>query len=202
MTRARKPPSEDRIVLDPHNLKGLAHPLRVKILGALRTFGPSTATRLAEQLGESSGATSYHLRQLEAYGFVIEDTERTGQGRERWWRSAQRFTELPRGMAREASADAEGFLRALASDCFHEMDGFLGELSALPPEWDAGWTMSDRLLQLTPAEAERLRGELKDLVERYREHDPEAGPDDVPAGSERVVFQVQLLPRLPGGDAT
>jgi DNA-binding transcriptional ArsR family regulator len=197
---AKKRPPQDRIVLDPHNLKGLAHPLRVTILGLLRSDGPSTATRLAERLGESSGATSYHLRQLEAYGFVVEDTERTGQGRERWWRSAQRLTEMPRSVVHEAAADAEGFLRALVNDCYHEMDAFLSELPTLPRRWDEGWTMSDRLLKLTPAEAKQLRNDLRQLVERYREHDPEAGDDAAPAGAERVVFQVQLLPRLQRSD--
>jgi len=40
------------------------------------------ATGLAERLGESSGATRYHLRQLEKHGFVRE-VEGKGTGRER-----------------------------------------------------------------------------------------------------------------------
>ena len=68
-------------VHDPSVLRALAHPLRGRLLGLLRTEGPSTATRLGQQLGESSGATSYHLRQLEAYGFVGEARR---EGRERW----------------------------------------------------------------------------------------------------------------------
>lgn len=191
--------TQERVVLDPHNLKGLAHPLRVRILGLLRSDGPSTATKLAKRLGESSGATSYHLRQLAAYGFVVEATDRTGPGRERWWRSAARLTELPRATAREAAADAEGFLRGVANDCYHEMDAFLAQLPTLPPTWDEGWTMADRQLRLTPAEAKRLRGELAEVVARYREDDPEAD-DDLPGGSERVMVQVQVLPRLQGSD--
>ena len=35
--------------------------------------------------GESSGATSYHLRALAAAGLIIEDLDRR-KGRERWWR--------------------------------------------------------------------------------------------------------------------
>lgn len=190
----------DAVVLDPQNLRGLAHPLRVRILGQLRTYGPSTATKLAEQLGQSSGATSYHLRQLAAYGFVVEDTSRASEGRERWWRSAARFTELPRASAREGAADAEGFLRAVAQDCYREMDAFLAELATLPPQWDEGWTMADRILRVTPEEAQRLRGELAEVIGRYRLDDPEADPAG-PAGAERVVVQVQMLPRLQGGDA-
>ena len=70
--------------LDMESLKALAHPLRVQILDTLSTYGQFTASGLAERLGESSGATSYHLRQLERHGFVRE-VEGRGTGRERWW---------------------------------------------------------------------------------------------------------------------
>jgi predicted ArsR family transcriptional regulator len=45
----------------------------MRILGSLREFGPATASALADRLGESSGATSYHLRQLASFGFVEEE---------------------------------------------------------------------------------------------------------------------------------
>ena len=70
--------------LDMESLKALAHPLRVQILDTLSIYGEFTASGLAERLGESSGATSYHLRQLERHGFVRE-VEGKGSGRERWW---------------------------------------------------------------------------------------------------------------------
>jgi DNA-binding transcriptional ArsR family regulator len=195
-----RPDDADRVVLDPRNLRGMAHPLRLRILGLLRLDGPSTATRLAERLGQSSGATSYHLRQLAGYGFVDEDPERSGSGRERWWRATARFTELPRGSARQAGADTEGFLRALAGEFYQEMDAFLAELAVLPASWDEGWTMSDRVLRLTPAEAKRLRGELAEVVIRYRLDQP-GGDPDAPPEARRVVLQVQMLPRL-GTDET
>jgi len=194
-TSRPEPFEQDAVMLDPHNLRGLAHPLRVRLLGLLRSDGPSTATRLGERLGQSSGATSYHLRQLAAYGFVAEDHERTGSGRERWWKATARYTDLPRASAREASAEAEGFLRAVAADCYHEMDAFLGELPTLPARWDDGWAMTDRILRLTPAEAARMRQELRTVVDRYREDQP-GGDPTAPSGAERVVVQVQMLPRL------
>jgi DNA-binding transcriptional ArsR family regulator len=40
---------------------------------------------LARELGESSGATSYHLRALAAAGLIQEDLDRR-KGRERWWK--------------------------------------------------------------------------------------------------------------------
>ena len=77
-------PEQQKRILDLESLKALAHPLRVRIFDALSTYGPATASGLAERLGESSGATSYHLRQLEKHAFVRE-LEGAGTGRERWW---------------------------------------------------------------------------------------------------------------------
>ncbi|MYV61205.1 helix-turn-helix domain-containing protein, partial [Streptomyces sp. SID4931] len=54
--------------VDARTLRSLAHPLRIRLLNALREFGPATASKLGERLGESSGATSYHLRQLAESG--------------------------------------------------------------------------------------------------------------------------------------
>jgi DNA-binding transcriptional ArsR family regulator len=62
--RRRSDSRTDTVRLDARNLRGLAHPVRVRMLGLLRTEGPSTATLLGERLGLSSAATSYHLRQL------------------------------------------------------------------------------------------------------------------------------------------
>ncbi len=76
-----------RASVDLPSLKALAHPLRVALLHALTTHGAQTATALGQRLGESSGSTSYHLRQLERAGFVRE-VEGRGTARERWWERA------------------------------------------------------------------------------------------------------------------
>lgn len=178
--------------LGPQNLRGIAHPLRVRLLGVLREDGPSTATRLAERLGQSSGATSYHLRQLAAYGFVVEETDR-GAGRERWWRAAHRSTTLNPSEIRDAEIEAEIYLRAVAAELADRVDRWLGELATRPAQWRDGSTLSDWLLRLSPDEAARLRRELVELVGRYRSEDADTDP---PPGTERVVLQVQLMPFL------
>src|SRR3954468_12521712 len=78
-------------VTDVRALRALAHPLRSRLLGRLRLHGPATASQLGRAVGESSGSTSYHLRQLAAYGFV-EEVEGQGTARERWWRARHRLT--------------------------------------------------------------------------------------------------------------
>lgn len=181
------PPST--VQLDPTSLRGLAHPLRVRLLAALRADGPATATLLAARLGQSTGATSYHLRQLAQYGFVVDVPERA-TGRERWWRAAHERTSLESVVGQDAPAETEGYLRAIAALYAGRVDHWIADLPALPPEWVGTSTLSDWRLRLTPAEAAELRGRLVALVESYRQDAPTT---DAPAGAEPVVVQAQLM---------
>ena len=81
--------TKDRSIIgDPVRLRALAHPTRLDILERLVTDGPLTATEAGERIGQSSGSTSFHLRQLERYGFVepVPDVA----GRQKPWRLAMR----------------------------------------------------------------------------------------------------------------
>ncbi|SCL13155.1 transcriptional regulator, ArsR family [Micromonospora rhizosphaerae] len=179
---------------DPTALRGLAHPLRVRILNLLREQGPATATLLADRLGQSTGATSYHLRQLAQYGFVVEDPDRT-VGRERWWRAAHRNTVLEGAVGHAAPAETETYLRAIAALYAERVDRWLSELPALPDEWSDATTLSNWRLRLTPTEAARLHDELFALLERYRRDEPES---EAPPEARPVVLQAQLMPFVTG----
>ena len=85
------PWSNSSITPSPQQLRALTHPIRLRMLGILRTEGPTTATALAQRLGLNTGATSYHLRQLAQHGFIVDDESR-GNGRERWWQAAHAST--------------------------------------------------------------------------------------------------------------
>lgn len=86
MTTENQP--DDMRILDAGALKALAHPMRVEIFDVLSQVGPQTASSLAERLGESSGATSYHLRALAKHELIREVPGR-GSARERWWERPQ-----------------------------------------------------------------------------------------------------------------
>ena len=75
-------PAPREVRIDHRQVRVLAHPLRMRLVGALRVKGPATATTLAELLNTNTGATSYHLRQLAEVGLVVEDPDR-GTGRQR-----------------------------------------------------------------------------------------------------------------------
>jgi DNA-binding transcriptional ArsR family regulator len=189
--RGWKHSDDPHIAITAKGMRAMAHPVRMQLVGLLRKHGPSTATRLAAQLGLNSGATSYHLRQLAAAGFVEEDPER-GNARERWWRSAHQLTVWTGDdMADEEPETAVGFLRSVLAA--HALTGqrTLDAFETMPREWRRVTDLSDLVLQLTPAEAERLTGELSDVIGRYRRIDA-GGP--VPEGSEQVSVIVHVLP--------
>jgi predicted ArsR family transcriptional regulator len=184
--------TEEQVRLSAHSLRGIAHPLRVRLLNLLREDGPSTATRLAQRSGQSSGATSYHLRQLAAYGFVVED-ETQGIGRERWWRATSRSTTLGAEDAREAPVEAEAYLRSVATEYAERMNRWITEAPTMPREWDQAATLSNWRLRLRVDEAERLLAELEAVITPYRRDEPDT---DAPDDAERVALQVQLMPFL------
>jgi DNA-binding transcriptional ArsR family regulator len=187
----QRPPSTYHLD-DPEALRALAHPLRGKLLAALRIDGPATASMLARRYEESSGATSYHLRQLARYGFVEDDAGHEG-GRERWWRAAHELTDWSTGafVSRDAGA-AEAhrqFARRIGADYARWLGRWIDELDEWRPEWHDAWELSDIHMRLTPSQLRALSAELLETIMRYRS----AGPDGKDA--ERVAVLLQAFPQ-------
>jgi DNA-binding transcriptional ArsR family regulator len=150
--------------LDAARLKALAHPLRLQILGALRINGPSTATRLADRLGESSGLTSYHLRTLAAAG-LVEDVPDRGSGRDRWWRAAHDVSSFQStDFDDTAAAPAAAWLESYA-DRVREREAatWTAERHRWSPTWRDTADRSDYYLLATAAELRALTTALHEL---------------------------------------
>ncbi|MFJ9635785.1 ArsR/SmtB family transcription factor [Streptomyces sp. NPDC101178] len=163
--------------INARTLRTLAHPLRIRLLNSLREFGPATASGLGERLGESSGATSYHLRQLAESG-LVEDAPELGKGRERWWRSVHDGTMVESADFRShADPEVRGaidvVLHETATTHAQELNTWLGTMDEWPQEWQRGWDMSDFKLRLTPELAQELYEKLHAVVESYRDRVPE-----------------------------
>ncbi|MEV6654137.1 helix-turn-helix domain-containing protein [Streptomyces sp. NPDC051219] len=173
--------------LDPHSLRGLAHPLRMRLLATLRQNGPATASQLADRLGESSGATSYHLRQLAAHGFV-EDDPALGKGRERWWKAAHDGTAFDETLYNDADPAVRGaadlFLHEVATIHTQELSTWLGTAHDWPDAWRRSSDMSDFTLRLTPGQTREMNERMHELVESYRALAP--GPDAQDAAQVRI----------------
>ncbi|MDX3767553.1 winged helix-turn-helix domain-containing protein [Streptomyces sp. NBC_01707] len=185
----------EAVVLDAKGLRALAHPVRVQLVGLLRKYGPSTATRLAERLGVNSGTASYHLRQLGAAGFVQEDTER-GNARERWWRSVHQRTWFNDANLAEREPEATlAYLQSVAATYTLRAQQTLNELQTMPRAWRDNFDMSNWALRLTPEETAALHQEFRDVIARYRPDTPEAAAS-APEGAERVDVITHVLPEL------
>ncbi|MFF9471950.1 helix-turn-helix domain-containing protein [Streptomyces roseolus] len=189
---AKAPPEHVTRALDPRSLRGLAHPLRLRLLRTLRQYGPATASRLAERLGESSGATSYHLRQLAAHGFV-EDDPSLGKGRERWWRAAQEGISWDDSLVENADPEVRGaadlLLYEVATNHTQELSTWIATRHEWPA-WAGASDMSDFTLRLPPAAARELGERLHALIDEYRDVPEATAPD-----AERVRLHLHAFPQ-------
>jgi DNA-binding transcriptional ArsR family regulator len=171
-------------------LHALAHPLRLRLLGLLRVNGPATATGLARQVGESSGSTSYHLRQLAVAGF-IEEAPELGTKRERWWRASHRETSWsPATFLGSPSARSADL--TVRREILRWQQVVLEQWLIEEPEWGDDWVdaaaQSDHLLELTADELRSLKEEYLELAARYATR-----PDDK-LPRERVVVLFHAVP--------
>jgi DNA-binding transcriptional ArsR family regulator len=180
-------------VTDVRALKALAHPLRNRLLALLRLDGPSTATQLGQRVGESSGSTSYHLRQLAAYGFV-EEVPGHGTGRERWWRAQHRMTSWrAEDLGRQEGGEEvqQEMLRLQLAGHGRVLAAWLAQQEALGAEWAAAASVNDYVLRLTPTQARALADELNAVLTRWLAEHPADAPVE---GSEIVSVLLDVVP--------
>jgi hypothetical protein len=151
---------------------------------------------LGRRFGESSGSTSYHLRQLERFGFVTEDDEQPSR-RERRWRAAHDVTSfrpadfLDEAAGREALEVMEQQQLRLLLDT---VQAWHREKAGWPREWVDAAEQSDLHLWLSPAELAAMNHELLAVVQRWigrqrRPTDPDA---------RQVSLYLVAVPRTTG----
>ncbi|WP_030517619.1 transcriptional regulator [Nocardia sp. NRRL WC-3656] len=172
-------------ITDVAVLRLLAHPLRRRIEEQLRG-GPVTATTLAQALGESSGLTSYHLRQLAKYGFV-EEVPELATGKERWWRAVpgdRRFPPYTAQTAEMRAASAEISRNTLA-ELVELYEGFERQAADLG-EWADAFLFSRATIRVDLPLLREFFEEYIALVQRYG-----TGADD--AGDERKPVLLRLF---------
>lgn len=176
------------IRLDGRALRVLAHPLRSRLLSALRIDGPATATALARTLGTNTGATSYHLRKLASVGLVDETDE--GRGRERWWRASTTshdWTERDVEGDLEAEAASDWLKRYYLRSFVQRYERWLATAGDWPIDWRAAAESGDAKLRVTPTQLTAFHEELTRLLDRYR---------DAAAANDREASDVELFYHL------
>ncbi len=188
MVEESSTPTHRVVRLSATQIRTLAHPLRVRLLGILRVDGPATATTLARLLDTNTGATSYHLRQLAEVGLVTEETDR-GTARQRFWRAAHEAstwqpTDFDDDPDARAAADWIGSeqLRCLGE----QAEKWFAARDTASRAWREAATMGDALLTLSPTRLRALNDEIWEVIVKYRQDAALAEEED--AGQVHVFL--------------
>lgn len=185
-------PTHRMVRLDSEQLRALAHPLRLRLLSALRLHGPATATELAHRLDTNSGQTSYHLRKLAEAGLIVDDPVHS-TARDRYWQAAHEGTSWS-SMDFLDDPDDRAADTLLVGQVARLHGRWLDEAVTTRDDWDAAWhgasDISDYALHLTPGGLRALVEEVHDVIERFRrDHEEVDAPD-----AERVTVMVHAFP--------
>lgn len=145
---------------------------------------------LAREFGTTSGDVSYHLRQLERYGFISEDVEH-GNRRDRWWRANHRFTQFDLAtLPPEEREIGHQFNAQLVQETLSRLTSAARAVPDWPAEWQERFGISDIQLALTADETKELQARLFAVLEEYRPHQPE---QPMAEGRRKVTVQIQTF---------
>jgi DNA-binding transcriptional ArsR family regulator len=161
-------PYED-VELSPEGMRALAHPVRLRILFALRAE-PATATQLSRTVGASPSVTSWHLRHLAEHGLVVDAPE-LGRGRERFWRAAGRGFRFAAGddAGREAARALQSVLDQVTGDVVGD---WRREVQPrLDDDWLAESSSQDTTVSLTLEELGEVNRRIEALLAPYVRRD-------------------------------
>ena len=179
---------------DSRALRAYAHPVRMALIGLLRSEGPLTATQAAELLGESSGTCSFHLRELAKYGLVEEAAG--GTGREKPWRATAQRTRVPVSTDDPEIAAAGGLVRSvLAEQFFARLMRWLDRRQDEPAPWREAAPFGDRILYVTADELAELASRIDAMLDEYL--DRLVKPELRPEGARRVTYLNWAFPDEP-----
>jgi predicted ArsR family transcriptional regulator len=183
-------------ITDPHALRALAHPLRLRLLEEVAVDGPLTATEIAERVGESPANCSWHLRQLARFGYIEEAPG--GTGRQRPWRLVAEVHSW--GHESDDAELAQAGDAAGAQVMEHEyqaLRSYLAWRAQESPRWRAaaglnqsiGWCTADEVAELSKAVSQLFGPYLARL----------ADPASRPEGARLVRFVSWGIPARPEG---
>ncbi|MUN42740.1 helix-turn-helix domain-containing protein [Actinomadura litoris] len=177
-------------ITDPRQVRLLAHPLRQRIAEVMRR-GPVSSTTLARALGQSTGATSYHLRQLAKHGFV-EEVPELGRGRERWWRVKPSDRRLPRYSEQTPPmrAAVEELTRLEFANELEQLERFQRAREDLGP-WADALLFSFSTVTLTLEQVRPFFEDYIALLYRYKAADADPPPD-----ARALVVRLLAFPEI------
>lgn len=180
-----------RVVTDVRALKALAHPDRLAILRVLMAGRARTATECAEVVPATASACSYHLRELERFGFVEREPQaHAADGRARWWRASAIGFSLGGPLSDDNPAGRAAFAALRRADQVENdrlTRSFIERIDELPAEWQDAAEFAGYELALSAAELRDLNAAVDDLLRPYRAGARSTTPAD--AAPVHIVWQ-------------
>ena len=184
--------SFERRITDERVLRGLSHPLRLRLLELLETEGPLTATQAATQLGTTPSNCSFHLRLLARHGFVEEAPR--GTGRQRPWRAVDQTNRVKVDELDPAGRLAvRELLEVMAERYRQNVLTWLRTRDRYPAAWRDAAGETHSVLYLTASELAALNEQLHEVVAPYADRTRA----ERPPGGAPVAITLSTLPLRP-----
>jgi DNA-binding transcriptional ArsR family regulator len=184
-------------------MRALSHPVRIALIEALSMGGAMTATQVGERIGESPTTCSFHLRQLQKYGFVEEAGG--GRGRSRPWRMTSigfSFTSTHDDPETEIASSA--LLRLIRERQLGRYQAWIETRATYPRAWRDAAGDGELLFYCTPEELRQLNDELLELlIPRFQDRrtDPKRRPPGaVPVEMLLFSYPIDYPEPAPGPD--
>lgn len=191
--------SESRRLTDPLELRALAHPVRIKLLGAVGLRGTLTATEAVEFVGGSPASCAYHLRTLAKYGF-LEDAGGDDR-RERPWRLTRAgFSWTEHAEAPEQRAVSRALGDVVYGEWLENIRRYRATSDLYPADIQEISGGSEIVLYATPAEVADVQRQIEAVLAPFKQRvtDPAARPAGH-APVEMIVFTHPATPPAAGG---
>lgn len=165
------------VLTELEQVKAMAVPLRVEIVKILGRE-PMTTTQVAKVLDEKPNRLYYHVTELEKVGILeVVETRQRGNLVEKYYQPVARLFRIDPGIFGQGAAGQQAFLETAISnfdatilDIRNAIDHKLLSSEEMKKAFSVHLDYT-----LSPAEAEQLSDELKDLVRKWKDRSPKEG---------------------------
>lgn len=179
---------------DPRTLRGIAHPVRSRILGEISAAGHLRAADVAEVLGIPANQASFHLRQLAKYGLIEPAPELARDGRDRVWKPVHEHGFSLQVEEMEKSPGGRSTVAVWRRQAAGAAKQAVDTAYAARRSRESHVMISDEWIRLTRAEAKEFSVELLALQEKWQERVRQGDPV---RGSRRTYHLMQILQPAP-----
>jgi hypothetical protein len=193
-------------VADLEQVRMLADPLRLKLLGA---FGqtPRTTKQVAGILGEKPTKLYHHVEALQRAGLIELKETRPNRGTvEKYYQAVATRFEVPASLfalevpGAEPSASPRGMLDSILESTRRELLDSLPEVAPADGAERQRALVARMIIDGPPERIDRLRSELIDWMEKWRAEEGE-GSKAGEEGAQRYGLTVAFYPlRRPSGE--